>query len=73
MVKSICSGEHTKEKVSGKREGAQREIVVSLSSLSSGALLPWPWCSQTGLADRMIDCFVKGPRVRLELEALCLS
>lgn len=66
MVKPISAREGGEEKVSGKSEGAQRE------NCTLGAWPPWLWCSQTGLADRMIDCFVKGPRVRPELEALCL-
>ena len=68
VVKSICSREGGKEKkLVARGKGAQRE------NCTLGAFLSWLWCSQTGLADRMIDCFVKGPRVCPELEALCLS
>ena len=67
MVKSICSGEGGEEKRLVARGKAHKGKIVH----RSGA--PGPRCSQTGLADRMIDCFVKGPRVCPELEALCLS
>lgn len=68
VVKSICSGEGGKEKRLVARGKEHKGKIVHWERYS-----PWPWCSQTGLADRMIDCFVRGPRVRPELEALCLS